>query len=910
MEIPREEQAKSEERPVSQESKEDNSNEHKEQTGKSKEASRQEIKQESEISNKYPNIEEIRNKREEILALFLEFGKSEIEEKLKKFNSAHELKAIVLTTNLIPEEQRKAFFEGLFTEILQIKDVEETDLEALKKAASDKIDFLVDKEELNKLLGEDRTEEEREKKEDLKERISSKLQEFAEFAMTDNTNDIASVLEKRRELEEFLASIEEQAERENADLSPLEGGIKYLEDMAKKLLEKQQEEDSKNLDEKLKAISEEPTEETTDPIEKAEQDRAKVIDKIQVIEETRAKWDTYSDDFKTLSIDVQKTETAEKINDILKNLREEKEKLDKIIEGELKPESERQAERGNGEIALAEIIKTVNEAREGNMGKMAVLKSELETRIVELTENFDNLSEDEKRTLKELEEWKEIVVTNEAAMTASVAQDIALTGLKNNLRKNLGNPTATMQLAEIAGVERLIAGVLEPALKLQGMKIEKEMMAVPPRVKEGVRRESTRIAEETEEIMRNQATSETPTSPIEASFEEVGDDGIENVKLGEQRIYSYKKELLNTLERNTKGYPEKKWFGLRNNKPEEKKEEDLNTIAEAIENYLGEIKYKGRANWNVAEIERIKKADEEKGEASFRVLFKKEDNEVVTDIIDGKKEIIGHANIKIEYGKEGQEYKEAKWSDGEIKRDFLITIEEEEFSESFEQETEKEENGNNPTRIEAIEINGKEKKYERILQKLDKGGYGDCGPIAILNTLSFKGEGKIPYSIEELRKMAYDLRKQRPEEASHYRQTAEQFAEDVISKDNRKNSFTLGDIIYIMEKLTGEKPLQENIVDINGEKKEYYEGQTLKRKDVDINKEIITILEKTEKTSYKTLIIGEGNHATSLISLGNEEYVFIDPLEEIGARKMTKDAAKNLLIEKIGAKSLFYIVGK
>lgn len=737
MEIPKGEQVESKERPVDQESEEDNSNERKEQPGKSTETSRQEIKGEKELLEKYPGIKEITDKREEILALFLKFGELSIKERLEKLGFGPESIKTVLTTDLIPEEQQEAFFGKLFTEILQIENIEEADIEVLRDVASKKIGFAVGRKELSELLGENKTEEEekeKKKEEDIKEKISSKLQELAEFAVNDN-DDIISVLEKRKELEEFIADIKEQAEQENADLSPLEKDIKYLEDTAKKLLEKQQKEDSAELDEKLKAISDAPTEETTDPIEKAEQDRAKVIDKIQAIKETREKWDAYSDDFKTLNIDVQTTETAEEINEMLKNLREEKGKLDKIIiEEELKSEPERQVERENGgKNTYAERIKAVNEVRKENMGKMAVVKSELETEIVELTKNYNNLSEDEKRRLKELEEWKEIVVTNEAAMTGSFVQNIPLTEFDKYRKKSLENPK-TMSLEEVATLGKLIADVLEPALRLQGMKIEKEMMAVPPRVREGVRRESTRAAEETEEIMRKKAASETPTSPIEASFEEVEDREIENVKLGEQRIYSYdsRKGLLKALEKNTKGYPAKKWFGLRNNKPEEKKEEDLNTIAEAIANYLKEINYKGRANWNVAEIERNEKTDEENGEASFRVYFKKENDEIATDINNEEKKIIGYTDIKIEYGKEGQEYKEAKWPDGKIKRDFLITIEKEEFLENFKEETERRESDNHNSDEYAKKLRIPSKETLRIIEPLSsKESFGEKDKDAI-----------------------------------------------------------------------------------------------------------------------------------------------------------------------------------
>lgn len=217
---------------------------------------------------------------------------------------------------------------------------------------------------------------------------------------------------------------------------------------------------------------------------------------------------------------------------------------------------------------------------------------------------------------------------------------------------------------------------------------------------------------------------------------------------------------------------------------------------------------------------------------------------------------------------------------------------------------------NNPLKTEGLSIQGKNIQFEQIRQNLKTGGYGDCGPIMILNVLSLKGNGKIPYSIQELRQIAYELRKERPKEASIYNQTSEQFVQSVISKDNRINSFTTEDLVYIFEKLTGKSPKQENIMDIDTKTKEFYEGTELKESNIDIKAKIEEILNRLEKTSYKTLVIGSGAHAKALLSFGDEEYAFIDPLkntEKIGSKK---EAKKRILEELSGESNLLYIIGE
>jgi hypothetical protein len=177
---------------------------------------------------------------------------------------------------------------------------------------------------------------------------------------------------------------------------------------------------------------------------------------------------------------------------------------------------------------------------------------------------------------------------------------------------------------------------------------------------------------------------------------------------------------------------------------------------------------------------------------------------------------------------------------------------------------------NHLIRVGHFQEGNEEKSFEFIHQQKP----GDCILATTLNTLSFNEKGHLPFTINELRRVAIDLRKGRDEDTS-----------DIKRPDS---SLNFRDFVYLFAELTGRKPKQEDVISVSG----------VNRTGNQIKLDILDIFDKLAASDYRTLAIGTRNHARSLKYLEDGNFALIDPMSKRGVKVMSLHEAHDFLFRE------------
>jgi len=190
-----------------------------------------------------------------------------------------------------------------------------------------------------------------------------------------------------------------------------------------------------------------------------------------------------------------------------------------------------------------------------------------------------------------------------------------------------------------------------------------------------------------------------------------------------------------------------------------------------------------------------------------------------------------------------------------------------------------------PIRTDSFEINGEETSFEHIHQQRS----GDCILAATLNTIAFNGNGHIPCSVEELRKMAVEQREKWGDDAS-----------DIRRPDS---PLSYEDYVFLFVEMTGRSPRQENVITIEGSRGTYEE----------LEREIKGVIGKLKGSDYHTLAMGTMNHARSLRYLEETgDFALLDPFNRYGAKRYSEEKIISFLRDQCAGQrandNFFYII--
>ena len=188
------------------------------------------------------------------------------------------------------------------------------------------------------------------------------------------------------------------------------------------------------------------------------------------------------------------------------------------------------------------------------------------------------------------------------------------------------------------------------------------------------------------------------------------------------------------------------------------------------------------------------------------------------------------------------------------------------------------ESNNHKIRSHEIDLGEGSKTVEMIHQQQG----GDCILANFLNTWSIENNGRVPFTIDEARKIAINLRLRAGEDAS-----------DIV---NPNSPLSYKDVVNLFSSIHDCPPQQDDIFEISGENFD----------DRQIRLKVIEILDYLETYKSRTCSIGTGYHSRTIKQL-RDKYIVLDPMDRNGIQEMDVDQIVDYLANQMhGRTKIFF----